>query len=88
MGDLVEVVSGDLLEIVDASEKEGQVQMVKCKGKSEIIQEGDFNGIGIRGRIDSVTVSLQIGRTSISGFTREECFWEFEKRIKYANCIG
>ena len=38
MGDLVDVVSGDLLEIGDDSEKEGHVQMAKCKGKSERIQ--------------------------------------------------
>ena len=39
MGDLVDVVSGDLLVIGDESEKEGQLKMVKFKGKSERVQE-------------------------------------------------
>ena len=39
MYDLVDVVPVDLLEISDASEKQGHVQMAKCKGKSERIQE-------------------------------------------------
>ena len=39
MGDLVEVVSGDLLGIGDESGEARQFQMVKCKGKSERIRE-------------------------------------------------
>ena len=43
MGDLVEVVPGDLRETGDESAKEGQSQMVKCKGKSDRIkEEGGF----------------------------------------------
>ena len=37
--DFVGVAPGDLLEIGDESEKEGHVKMVKCKGKSDRIQE-------------------------------------------------
>ena len=61
MGALVGVVSGDLLEIGDESEKEGQVQMAKCKGESEIIQEEEKNrnGIGIRGGMDRGPSSLK-----------------------------
>ena len=53
MSDLVGAVSGDLLEIGDASEKEGQVQALKCKGESERIQEEGWGvrGIGPRGGI-------------------------------------
>ena len=39
MDDLVGAAPGDLLEIGDESEEEGHVQMAKCNGKSERIQE-------------------------------------------------
>ena len=75
MGDLVAVVSGDVLEVGDGSKKEGQLQMAECKGKSEIIQEG-VNGVGCNGRIDCGPLPFKIGRKSRIEFSREEYFPE------------
>ena len=73
MGDLVEADDGDFLGINEESEKEGHVQMVKFRGKSERNKEGgNFNGIGFRGGSNCESMPFNIERKSRSELNHRE----------------
>ena len=78
MDDLVDVVHGDLLEIGDKSGNVGQAQMVKCKGKSERIQEEKkiLTALPVTGGINCEQTSYKTERKSRGGSNHGESNFE------------
>ena len=70
------MLADDLLGINDEQRKEGQEQMMKFSDEKKSRREGDFNGVGFRGRSNCGVMQIKIEMESRSGHNHGESDFE------------
>ena len=90
LGDLVEAVSDDLLEIIEEQGKEGQVQMVKFSNAKEGSQEEKkiLTALDLMGEVIAGRCQLKLKENKEANLISEKEYLKVRETEKFGNFLG